>query len=58
MLLHENFERIHKTYLVDMSEAKEIIVESGSKYTLRLENDDRLPIGRTKYKALQEKWFT
>lgn len=53
-----NFERIHKSYIVDMKRAVEIIIQPGSKYELRLNNDLILPIGRTRYKALKEKYFT
>ena len=57
-LLPDAFERIHKSYLVEMSSAQEIIVEPGSKYSLALADGERLPIGRTRYKAIQEKWFS
>lgn len=56
-LLPSDFERIHKSYLVPMREAREIVIEPGSKYSLRLQNDECLPIGRTRYKALKAKWF-
>ncbi|RSC93064.1 LytR/AlgR family response regulator transcription factor [Tenacibaculum singaporense] len=56
-LLSPSFERIHKSYLVKMAEIKEIIVESGSKYIAELKNGTRIPIGRTKYKSIKEKWF-
>jgi len=58
MLLPDSFERIHKSYLVEMTSAKMIIVEPGSKYSLEMQNGERLPIGRTRYKGLQEKWFS
>ncbi|WP_298421137.1 response regulator transcription factor [uncultured Kordia sp.] len=56
-LLSHTFERFHKSYLVKMSEVKEIIVQSGSKYIAELKNGKRIPIGRTKYKGLKAKWF-
>ena len=56
-LLSPTFERIHKSYLVKMSEIKEIMVSSGSQYRALLQNGDVIPIGRTKYKELKEKWF-
>ncbi len=56
-LLSNTFERIHKSYLVKMSEIKEIIVESGSKYMTELKNGERIPIGRTKYKDIKAKWL-
>ncbi len=56
-LLAPSFERIHKSYVVKMSEIKEIIVESGSKYMVDLKNGEHIPIGRTKYKDIKAKWF-
>ncbi len=56
-LLSHTFERIHKSYLVKMSEIREIIVESGSKYMAKLKNGELIPIGRTKYKDIKAKWL-
>ncbi len=56
-LLSYSFERIHKSYLVKISEVKEIIVESGSKYIAELKNGERIPVGRTRYKEIKEKWL-
>ncbi|WP_420318961.1 LytR/AlgR family response regulator transcription factor [Ekhidna sp.] len=55
-LLSHSFERIHKSYLVKMSEVKEIIVKSGSKYMAELKNGELIPVGRTRYKELKGKW--
>ena len=56
-LLSSSFERIHKSYLVKLSEVKEVIVKPGSKYMAELKNGERIPIGRTKYKNIKAKWF-
>ena len=56
-LLSPTFERIHKSYLVKTSEVKGIIVQTGSKYWTELKNGERLPVGRTRYKDLKEKWI-
>jgi len=56
-LLSPTFERIHKSYLVKMSEIQQIIVETGSKYMAELKNGERIPIGRTKYKDIKAKWL-
>jgi len=56
-LLPDHFERIHKSYLLDMTQTKAFLAESGSKYSVILENEETLPIGRTRYKALREKWM-
>lgn len=53
-LLPSNFVRIHKSYIVNLQEAQEIIVESGSKYQLILKDQTTLPIGRTWYKSVKE----
>ena len=55
-LLAPTFERFHKSYLVKMSEVKEISVASGSKYMAELKNGARIPIGRTRYKDVKGKW--
>ncbi|MEO0901186.1 MAG: LytTR family DNA-binding domain-containing protein [Bacteroidota bacterium] len=55
-LLSYSFERIHKSYLVKMSEVKDILVASGSKYMVELKNGALIPVGRTKYKDLKAKW--
>ncbi|WP_103071677.1 LytR/AlgR family response regulator transcription factor [Aquimarina sediminis] len=56
-LLPHTFERIHKSYIVKMSEVKEVIVKPGSKYIAELKNGEFLPIGRTKYKNLKARWL-
>lgn len=56
-LLSHSFERTHKSYLVKLSEIKEIIVAPGSKYMTELKNGVRIPIGRTKYKDIKAKWL-
>ncbi|MFY0627588.1 MAG: response regulator transcription factor [Reichenbachiella sp.] len=57
LLLSGSFERIHKSYLLKMSEMSEIFVETGSKYIAELKNGERIPIGRTKYKDIKAKWI-
>ncbi|MEL6986614.1 MAG: LytTR family DNA-binding domain-containing protein [Bacteroidota bacterium] len=57
-LLPSYFVRIHKSYITDMRAAKSILIESGGKYTLILNNDVQLPISRGKYKGLKEEWLS
>lgn len=54
-LLPKSFERIHKSYLVSLTLAEKIIIETGSKYSLLLKDGELLPIGRSKYKELKNK---
>ena len=56
-ILPSHFERIHKSYIVPMNEAKELVVKSGGKYHLRISTDELLPISRSRYQVLKEKWF-
>ncbi|WP_435262702.1 LytR/AlgR family response regulator transcription factor [Tenacibaculum sp. nBUS_03] len=53
-LLPKTFYRIHKSYLVKITEIKELIIQSGSKYSIELKNNNILPVGRTRYKKLKE----
>ncbi|HAS41496.1 MAG TPA: DNA-binding response regulator [Microscillaceae bacterium] len=56
-LLPANFERIHKSYVVKMSEMQSVRIHQGSKYEMVLKSGAVLPIGRTKYKDLKERWL-
>ena len=57
-ILPDRFVRIHKSYIVDMTEAQDIIIQPGSKYFLQLKEGTNFPIGRTRYKSLKKKWFS
>ena len=57
VLLPDYFERIHKSYVVSMQEAEHLVLEPGSKYSLKLKEGTILPIGRTRYKEISKKWF-
>ena len=54
-ILPPNFERIHKSYLVNFDGTAEIITSPGSKYELRLKDGSILPIGRSRYKNLKQR---
>lgn len=54
-LLPGSFERIHKSYIVPLTQAERIIVHEGSSYQLLLKNGELLPIGRSRYKELRSK---
>lgn len=56
-LLPTHYERIHKSYIVNMKEVTEIIAASGGKYTAILNSGDHLPVGRSRYKYLKQKYF-
>ncbi|WP_219226553.1 LytR/AlgR family response regulator transcription factor [Pedobacter antarcticus] len=52
-LLPDRFERIHKSYLVNIEQAERIIVNPGTRYSLLLRTGEVLPVGRSKYKELK-----
>lgn len=54
-LLPVYFERTHKSYIVPLPNMKEILVGSGTRYSLLLKNGIILPIGRSRYKDLKSK---
>ena len=56
-LLPSNFERIHKSYIVDMQEVEVLKVESGGKYTAILKSGDQLPVSRSKYKSIKDHYL-
>ena len=55
-LLPPHFDRIHKSYIINNQEIEELLVQAGSKYTLVLNGGIQVPISRSKYKTLREKW--
>ena len=55
-LLPGHFDRIHKSWIINNRLIREIIVEAGGKYQVRIEGEHLLPVSRSKYKALREKW--
>jgi two-component system response regulator LytT len=56
-LLNGPFERIHKSYLVCTSEMDKIVFQSGQPH-IELKNGEKLPIGRTRYEMLKERWLS
>lgn len=54
-LLPPHFERIHKSFIVDMRAMKGIVLEGAGKYIMELNGGPRMPISRTKYRELKER---
>lgn len=52
-LLPPTFERIHRSYLVDMNEVAQLTVSEGSRYGVVLRSGEALPVGRTRYKEIR-----
>ncbi|CAM2070342.1 Response regulator transcription factor [Sulfidibacter corallicola] len=56
-LLPAHWQRIHKSYLANLDEARSWHRSEGSKYEVELVDGTRLPVGRTRYKALRATWL-
>ncbi|MEM1356712.1 MAG: LytTR family DNA-binding domain-containing protein [Bacteroidota bacterium] len=56
-LLPPNFARVHKSYIVDMNACREILIEGGGRYQLLLEDGRTIPLGRTRYRTIKERYF-
>lgn len=56
-ILPQKFERIHRSYIVRMDYLDKILIHEGSKYEMVLKTGLILPIGRTRYPRIKEKWL-
>jgi two-component system response regulator LytT len=54
-ILPPNFERIHRSYLVNMNRVRDLVIETGGRYSLRLKNGEALPVGRSRFSAIKAK---
>lgn len=54
-LLPENFEKIHRSYIVNIKNIEGLIVQSGGVYRAKLSCGTEIPISRSKFKGVKEK---
>jgi two-component system, LytTR family, response regulator LytT len=54
-LLPPHFERIHKSFIVDMRAMKGIVLQGAGKYAMDLGKGRLVPVSRVKYKELKER---
>lgn len=54
-LLPPNFERIHRSYAINMNKVSHLHIDDGSKYSLEFNNGKRLPIGRSRFPGISAK---
>jgi DNA-binding LytR/AlgR family response regulator len=52
-LLPPTYVRIHKSYIVNLLDAKEIRVHGGGRYELEMRDGTRLPVSRTNYQTIR-----
>ena len=55
-LLPSHFDRIHKSYIVNTHQVAQLEAQAGGKYSILLNGGSNLPVSRSRYKALKEKW--
>ena len=53
MVLPDRFQRIHKSYIIDLNQTTSIHAKPGSQYHVKLDSGQELPVGRTRYKDLK-----
>lgn len=56
-MLPRTFERIHKSHIVCLDQIDSFETLEGSRYFVILKTGDRLPVGRTRYKALKNRYL-
>jgi two-component system, LytTR family, response regulator LytT len=54
-VLPPHFERIHKSYVVDMRGMRRIVLQGAGKYAMELASGALIPISRTKYRELKDR---
>jgi DNA-binding LytR/AlgR family response regulator len=54
-LLPPQFERIHRSYIVDIRRIARLVAQEGSRYFVELRDGTTLPVGRTRVGALRER---
>lgn len=54
-LLPGLFERIHRSYIVNMAAVTSFLAHEGSRYEAELSCGTRLPVGRTRFKKIRER---
>lgn len=52
-LLPENFMRVHRSHVVNMNNVKQLLIEPGSQYSVKLNSGVEVPVGRTKYQDVK-----
>lgn len=56
-VLPTDWQRVHKSYLVDTAQVKAWLRHPGSKYELELHDGTRIPVSRSRFKQLSAAWI-
>lgn len=52
-VLPHRFERVHKSYIADMTRVRRLLAQEGSRYSIELTDGTVLPVGRTRVPSLR-----
>jgi DNA-binding LytR/AlgR family response regulator len=52
-LLPSHFERVHRSFLVDVRKVESLVAQAGSRYAVTLRDGTTLPVGRTRVASLR-----
>lgn len=53
-LLPNKFVKVHRSYMVNLNQVSQLMVEPGGRYHLLLHNDSQIPVSRSKYPYLRD----
>jgi two-component system, LytTR family, response regulator LytT len=53
-VLPDAFQRVHRSYIVRLSEIDRLIAREGTRYEIHLRSGQRIPVGRTRHRQLRE----
>ena len=54
-ILPESFERVHRSYLVRLSDIDQVRVQEGSRYTAILNDGTEIPVGRSRISVIRDR---
>ena len=58
LLLPEQFQRIHRSYIVNIKLVKRLLVVAGGRYLAELKDGTEVPIGRSRYQSFKNSFMS
>lgn len=56
-LLPPDFVRVHKSFIANINACQELLIEGGGRYALMLQDGRKIPVGRTRYKEVRDRFL-